>query len=191
MLGDRLGPQPERVEPGFWAGFVACGLVLAVAIPVLNLCGAAEFGRRTARLPRAAVRQISLLRAPGAEPRSDLGLCRHPEPRPRRLLRARRLLHGHVPDAPDRHARRLRQSAAAGFHGVPQLEGAALVLVGLRPFRLGRGDGGAGARPARPGLRLARLPLARHRRLSVDHHPGDDLCAVARLLPQRHGVRRQ
>ena len=41
------------------------------------------------------------------------------------------------------------------------------------------------------GVRLARLPLARHRRLSVDHHPGDDLCAVARLLPQRHGVRRQ
>ena len=31
----------------------------------------------------------------------------------------------------------------------------------------------------------------RHRRLSVDHHPGDDLCAAARLLPQRHGFWRQ
>jgi urea transport system permease protein len=31
----------------------------------------------------------------------------------------------------------------------------------------------------------------RHRRLSLDHHPGDDLCAAARLLPQRHGLRRQ
>ena len=26
-------------------------------------------------------------------------------------------------------------------------------------------------------LRLVRVPLARHRRLSLDHHPGDDLCA--------------
>ena len=30
-----------------------------------------------------------------------------------------------------------------------------------------------------------------HRRLSLDHHPGDDLRADARLLPQRHGLRRQ
>ena len=29
------------------------------------------------------------------------------------------------------------------------------------------------------------------RRLPVDHHAGDDLCAAARLLPQRHGLRRQ
>ena len=35
------------------------------------------------------------------------------------------------------------------------------------------------------------LSLARHRGLSVDHHAGDDLCPVARLFPQRHGVRRQ
>ena len=40
-------------------------------------------------------------------------------------------------------------------------------------------------------LRLVRLPQPRHRRLSVDHHPGDDLRAAARLLPQRHGLRRQ
>ena len=31
---------------------------------------------------------------------------------PRRVLRARRLRHGHVPDAPDRHARRLRPSVS-------------------------------------------------------------------------------
>ena len=31
----------------------------------------------------------------------------------------------------------------------------------------------------------------RHRRLSLDHHPGADLRAAARLLPQRHGLRRQ
>ncbi len=94
----------------------------------------------------------------------------------------------------------MRQIGTRGVYGNPllpdfmvflQLEGAALVLVGLRPFRLCRGDGGAGAGPARLGVRLACLPLARHRRLSVDHHPGDDLRADARLLPQRHGVRRQ
>ena len=64
--------------------------------------------------------------------RSDLGLLRHPLARPRRVLRARRLRHGHVPDAPDRHARRLRQSDPAGLHGVPELAGAAVVLVRLR-----------------------------------------------------------
>ena len=44
---------------------------------------------------------------------------------------------------------------------------------------------------ARLRLRLVRLPLPRHRRLSLDHHPGDDLRADAGLLPQRHGLRRQ
>ena len=44
---------------------------------------------------------------------------------------------------------------------------------------------------ARLRLRLVRLPLARHWRLSVDHHPGADLRAEARLLPQRLRLRRQ
>ena len=57
--------------------------------------------------------------------------------------------------------------------------GFALLMVVLVP-------GAAGA-----GLRLAGVPLARHRRLPVDHHAGADLCADAGLLPQRHGVRRQ
>jgi hypothetical protein len=73
-----------------------------------------------------------LLRDAGAGDRPDLGLLRHPEPRPRRLLRARRLRHGHVSDAPDRHPRRLRQSDPAGLHGVPELEGTAVVLVRLQ-----------------------------------------------------------
>ena len=41
------------------------------------------------------------------------------------------------------------------------------------------------------GVRLACVPLARHRRVSVDHHPGADLRAAAGVLPQRHGLRRQ
>ena len=57
-------------------------------------------------------------------------------------------------------ARRLRQSRPARFHGVPELEGTALVLVRLRPFLVRRADGDAGARAARLRLRLAGLPLA-------------------------------
>ena len=47
--------------------------------------------------------------------------------------------------------------------------------------------------PGRAGVRvrLAGVPLARHRRLSVDHHAGAQLRADARVLPQRHGLRRQ
>ena len=56
--------------------------------------------------------------------RPDLGLLRHSLARPRRLLRARRLRHGHVPDAPDRQPRRLWQSDPARLHGVPELSGA-------------------------------------------------------------------
>ena len=40
-------------------------------------------------------------------------------------------------------------------------------------------------------VRLARVPLARLRRVSLDHHPGADLRADAGVLPQRDGVRRQ
>ena len=140
---------------------------------------------------RRAVRQVHVLRDPRARARPGLGLLRHPVARPRRLLRARRLRDGHVSDAPDRHARRLRQSDPARLHGVPELEGAARRLVGLPLLRLRVADGDAGARRARLRLRLVRLPLARHRRLSVDHHPGADLRAEARLLPQRLRLRRQ
>ena len=45
--------------------------------------------------------------------------------------------------------------------------------------------------PAAIGLpvRLAVVSKPRHRRLSLHHHPGADLCAAAGLLPQRHGFR--
>ena len=62
---------------------------------------------------------------------------------------------------------------------------------GFHSFAYAVADGHAGARRARLRLRLVRLPLARHRRLSVDHHPGADLRAEARLLPQRLRLRRQ
>jgi hypothetical protein len=121
---------------------------------------------------------------------TGLGLLRHPLARPRRLLRARRLCDGHVPDAPDRRARRLRQPDPARLHGVPELGELPWFWYGF-DLLVRHADGAAGARPARLRLRLVRLPQPRHRRLSLDHHAGDDLCAAARLLPQRHGLRRQ
>ena len=139
--------------------------------------------RRSPRLPRTAAGEISVLRTAGTEPRSDLGLCRNPEPRTRRFFCPRRLLYGHVPDAPDRYTRRLRKSAAARLHGLPQLEGVALVLVGVRPFCLCGGYDHSRPRFARVGVRLARLSLARYRGLSLDHHASDDLRLDARFFP--------
>ncbi len=88
-------------------------------------------GQRALRLGlhRQHHRQMDLLRHPGAGDRPGLGLRRHPVARPRRLLRAGRLRHGHAPDAADRAARRLWPPGAAGLHGVPRLPGTALVLA--------------------------------------------------------------
>ncbi len=64
------------------------------------------------------------------------------------------------------------------WHGFDMFWFAALMVV-------------ARAGSAGTGLRLAGLSLARHRRVSLDHHAGAHVCADARLLPQRHGIRRQ
>ena len=58
-------------------------------------------------------------------------------------------------------------------------------------FWYARHHGRAGAGHARLRVRLVRLPQPRHRRLSLDHHPGADLRAAARLLPQQFRLRRQ
>jgi ABC-type branched-subunit amino acid transport system permease subunit len=57
--------------------------------------------------------------------------------------------------------------------------------------RLCRADGVSGSRRAGVRVRLVCLPLACHRRLSVDHHPGADLRADARILSQQFRLRRQ
>ena len=62
---------------------------------------------------------------------------------------------------------------------------------GFQSFPYAHADGAAGARRARLRLRLVRVPQPRHRRLSLDHHPGADLRVDARLLPQRFRLRRQ
>src|ERR1051326_6621258 len=56
------------------------------AHPGAQRLGHTGFSVRRAGLPRAAARQISVLRDPGAQPRSRLGLCGHFEPRSRRVL---------------------------------------------------------------------------------------------------------
>ena len=62
---------------------------------------------------------------------------------------------------------------------------------GFQHFPYAAADGRAGAGRARLRVRLVRVPQPRHRRLSVDHHPGADLRADARLLPQQFRLRRQ
>ena len=100
-----------------------------IVVPVLNLAGAGLVAVSPLDLRAHAHRQVPVLRDAGAGRRSDLGVLRHPEPRARGVLLARRLRDGHVSDAPDRPAGRLRRSGAARLHGVPELEGAALVLA--------------------------------------------------------------
>ena len=92
----------------------------------------------------------------------------------------------------DRPARRLRRPGPARLHGVPELEeaargsGTASTISGSRCSMMVLVPAAAGAR-----VRLARVPVARHRRVPVDHHAGAQLRADARVLPQRHGLRRQ
>ncbi len=92
---------------------------------------------------------------------SGVGLLRHPEPRACGLLRARRLRDGHVPHAADRRARRVRQPGAAGLHGVPELQGAAVVLARVRHVlvRHAHGDSSCRAcwRSCSDGLRSGRV----------------------------------
>jgi hypothetical protein len=113
-----------------------------------------------------------------------VGLRRGAEPRPRRVLRPRRLRDGHAPHARDRRQERLPERAA-GLHGLEPGEGAAVVLAALLQRVLhARGDRtGAGA--VRPGLRLPGVPQPHPRRLPVDHHPGAGAVGVAGVQPQR------
>ena len=94
----------------------------------------------------------------------------------------------------------MRQIGERGVYGNPVLPDFMVFLnwkelpwywYGFDMFPVRGAHGGAGAGPPRLPLRLVRLPLARHRRLSLDHHPGDDLRPAARLLPQRYRFWRQ
>src|SRR6266480_2535991 len=143
---------------------------------------AGRFDAAGADLSGGAVRKICLLRHSGARDRSDLGLLRHSLARPWRVLRARRLRDGDVPDAPDRQPRRLWQSDLAGFHGVPELSKTALVLARVRYVLVRGADGDPGPGPAGFLFWLAGVSFPRHRRLPLDYHASDDLRAAAGVL---------
>ena len=152
--------------------------------------------RRRFGAPRADVRGGACWASSPATPSSRsrwtrLGLHRHPEPRPRRVLRARRLRDGHVP-----HARRSRARASTRAscptswcsstgRSCPG-SGRGSTTSGSRS-----GDGARRARRARVRLRVLRVPFAHPRRLLLDHHAGADLRADALVLPERHRLRRQ
>ena len=55
---------------------------------------------------------------------------------------------------------------------------------GFNWFPLRDADGGAGPGAAGARVRLVRVPVTRHRRLSLDHHPGDDVRPVQGILSQ-------
>ena len=138
-----------------------------------------------------AGRQVSVLRDAGARGGPGMGFRRHLVARPCGVLCPGWLRDGDVPDALDRHARCLRQCRCCRTSWCSWVARIAVVLARVRLVRVRRRDGGAGARHLGTGIRLAGVPLARHRRLSLYHYAGPDLCAAARVLPQRYGLRRQ
>ena len=94
----------------------------------------------------------------------------------------------------------MRQIGTRGVYGNPILpdfmvflnwNGAALVLARVRSLSVRAAHDGARARRAGVRVRLARVPVARDRRVSVDHDAGAQLRPDAGVLPQRHGLRRQ
>ena len=89
------------------------------------------------QLPPQPRRQVPDLRLRRRRPRAVLGLHRHPEPRPGRLLRSRRLLHGDVPQARGVERRQHQDPVDAGhsrFHGL-EPDHRAAVLLGARSSR--------------------------------------------------------
>ena len=141
----RAEPMLKAFPAATWI-VVPLLLLAAVLVPMLNLAPIPPSALRMCRPTWSACSaSICASRILALSARSGLGLLRHPQPRPRRLLRARRLRHGHVPDAPDRRPRRLRQPGAARLHGVPELAGAALVLARLRHVLVRHADGDPGA----------------------------------------------
>ncbi len=166
--GRRAVRRRPRLQPGRAAG---------QRVPPVRLRGDAD-------------RQDHVLRDRRARDGPDLGLHGHPVARARRVLRARRLRDGDVPDALDR-ARRRVQERPARLHGVPRLEDLPVVLELHRPLLVLRAAGRAGAGRARVRVRVLRVPVADQGRLLLDHHAGADLRVHAAVLPQRHGLRRQ
>ena len=94
----------------------------------------------------------------------------------------------------------MRQIGPRGVYGDPILPDFMVFLnykslpwfwYGFNHFPFALAHDGAGAGLAGAGVRVVCIPVARHRRVLFDHHPGAHLRLDAGVLPQRHGVRRQ
>ena len=94
----------------------------------------------------------------------------------------------------------MRQIGPRGVYGDPILPDFMVFLnwkslpwfwYGFNHFWFALLDDGACAGAARPGVRMVCVSVARHGSLFFDHHSGAQLCTHARVLPQRHGIRRQ
>ncbi len=142
-LKGRELPKPGHEAPpaackavGYWAHGLECWSRVHRAMAVWSgaLAQPGRAGRQRpapVRLLRQPARQDPVLRDLRAGDGPDLGLHRHPVARPRPVLRARWLCHGHVPDAPDRQ-RRPVPPAHARLHGLPELEDLPLALGAQR-----------------------------------------------------------
>ena len=188
--GDRASERMGR--RGFWAGFVACGMVLGLAGPDSQPLGAAGFAVR---------------RCPITSCRCWASICAM-----RLLALSLDLIWGYAGILSLGHGAffalggycmgmyLMRQIGTRGVYGNPLLPdfmvflnwkelpwfwwgfdhfAYAAAMVMLVPGLLALVFGWLAFRSRVTGVYL------------VDHHAGDDLCADARLLPQRHGVRRQ
>ncbi|OQB88580.1 MAG: hypothetical protein BWX86_02651 [Verrucomicrobia bacterium ADurb.Bin122] len=153
-------------------------------VPAARALGARE------QLHDQLVWQIRHARDPRARRRSGLGLHRHAQPGAGVVLRAGRLLDGHVPAADDRQAGPV-QERPARLHGLPRLQGAALALGAVSQLLVRARHGGGRARPAGAGLRLLRIPLPVEGRLFLHPHAGAHLRRGADVFPQRFRLRRQ
>ncbi len=122
-----LPERPALLSRGGWLAVLAALTVACVLLPALNLLVPAGHPLHVDGYWISLLGKFCCYAMVRAGARPGLGLRRPAVAGPRAVLRARRLRHGHVPDAPDRPRRAVPQRAA-GLHGVPRLEGAALVL---------------------------------------------------------------
>ena len=126
-------------------------------------------------LPPQSGRQVSHLRVRRRRPGAVLGLRRHSQPRPGRVLRPRRLLHGDVPQARGLELGQHQDPIDAGHSRLHGLEPAARTAVllaavqiaALRPVRGHRGTDDRGVH-----RRHRDVQAAGRRRLLRDHHAG-------------------
>ena len=135
--------------------------------------GAAAAARQ---LPPQPGGQVPDLRLRRRRPRAVLGLHGHPEPRPGRVLRPRRLLHGDVSQARGVERREHQDPVDAGhsgFHGLEPAHRAAVLLGSVQVAAVRAYRRRSRCRCSRPSsLAIAMFKRRVGGRLLRHHHPG-------------------